>query len=674
MKNYIFVLLVVFSVGWVGGAADAAIIVGRISHTEGQIYRYMDVDESWVEISQQSPAGTEDILLTGDDSRAEITFPNNMLIRMDEDTEIEIKNLDEEVGGFFLHNGLARFYNRGVGDELTVETVRGTLKVRPDSVIDVQADRQTVTITSVDGEAAFYSYNNEERVDVISGTSSLAFRQNSTVASGNPISLDWDRWCADREGVWDENRLTRSEHLPESMQEYAYAMEPYGHWQRVYYRGYYYWAWSPYSITVDWSPYTSGYWYDWHGSPVWIDENPWGWVTHHYGYWIDLQGIWMWTPYVHVSHVPGVTVIGFDIIFGKRFRPHWHPGRVRWITHNDYIGWLPLAPWETYYGHRKWGPRSVFVRGGFDFKIGLSNLRHIDHTVIIPKRFLYDRKHEAHGGYDRVRIHNVRRTAILKDYRPIAYSEKVRPGKHAAEMGKVENTRPRFEKRREAERARVKKSVTSVYKEGRAATDGFSKTEENNRVEKQQNSRRLVETEKKVVTVVNESEKIRQRNERNSIVRSRVQNRRESVDRNKRTSAGSRLSGRDDRQNETVTVEKRTGRIKVRQQVGIKGRMSRNVRQANRTVAARKDDRRDEKSDSRLLPKKQAPQQSRESRTENPNKKKYEAKKETEEERSARLAENNSNYTRKRNVFGSKRESGNGARRNANSFSGRRIR
>ena len=679
MKNYITILLMLFSVVWAGSAADAAIIVGRISHTEGQIYRYMDVGDSWVETSLQSPAGIEDILLTGADSRAEVAFPNNQLVRMDEATEIEILNLDEDIGEFSLHAGLARFYNSGAGNELLVETSRGDLKVRPGGVIDLRVDTRSVTVAAVNGEAVFYSYDNdEEKVDVISGATSLEFRRYSTIASRGPINLNWDRWCADREDVWVENRLVRSEHLPESMQEYAYVMEPYGRWQRVYYRGYYYWAWSPYSIAVGWSPYTSGYWYDWHGSPVWIDDNPWGGITHHYGSWINLHGSWMWTPYVHVSHVPGVTVIGFDINFGKRFRPHWHPGRVRWITQGNYIGWLPLAPWETYYGYRKWGSRSVVVKAGigFSLNINLSSHRHIDHAVIIPKRNLYDRRHKA-GDYNRVRIHNVRRASILKDYKPIAVTDGARYRKPESRSGPVGNMRMRVEKRPEVNKAVRERKFTvtgSDKKVTRQVVVGRSRTEENNRVLKRQNNRRPAEVRRKVVATVNEKEKIRQRDERNNTLRTHERNLRESIDRNKRASVESRVPVRNNRQNETASVAEITGRTKVRQQAGMRRSKSRIVKQENRTVAARKIDRRDEKSNSIRLPKKQVPEQSRAVRTAKGNKKKYESKKETEEERSRRLAENNSNEDRKRSVFRSRRESGNGSRWKANSFNGRNFR
>ena len=434
--------MVLFSAIWIGSAVDAAITVGRISNVEGQIYRYMDVDDSWVATSQQSPAGTQDVLLTGDDSKAEIAFPNDQLVRLDENTEIEILKLDDEIGEFILHSGLARFYNRSSAGKLLIETARGTATVEPGSAIDVLADKKSVTVSAVYGEAIFRSYQDgAETVEVISGSTSLEFQEKHIIAGIGPIDRKWDRWCADREGVLAQNRMVRSEYLPESMQEYAYAMEPNGRWQRIYYSGYYYWAWKPHSVDVGWSPYTTGYWDDWHGSPVWIDYNPWGWATHHHGHWLNMYGAWMWTPYVHVSNVPGVTAIGFNISFGRTYRSHWHPGRVRWIAYNDNVGWMPLAPRETYYGYRKWGPRTVVMERGasLSININLSSHRYINHAVIIPKNHSYQRKHGVINNYNTVRIKNVNKTTIVKNYKPLRTSERERDQKHTVKAGRVRN-------------------------------------------------------------------------------------------------------------------------------------------------------------------------------------------------------------------------------------------
>ena len=455
MKKNIIFILVLFSIVWFASTAFGAIIVGRIAHVEGKIYRYMDVGQSWIETFVESPAGTQDLLTTEGDSRAEIAFPNNMLLRLDEHVEIEILEMAEDTGIFALQKGLARFYNRNAAGSLVVETVMGTVTVGPGNVVDVQVNKNSVIVSAVRGEATFQSsINDYEKLEVITGSTSLEFHEDSIIAGIGPINRNWDRWCAARVDIWSQNQEVHSEYLPESMQEYAYALEPYGNWRRIYYRGYYYWAWKPRHVAIGWAPYTTGFWHDWQDGPVWIDHNPWGWVTHHHGHWIHMHGAWLWTPYVNVSYVPGVTVIGFNITFGKAFRPNWHPGRVRWISHSSHIGWLPLAPWETYYGYRHWGPRSAIMHGGtnFNITINLTNHRYVDHAVIIPRQHFHQ-KGPGITNYNTVKIKNVRKTVIVKNYKPLRTMEKQENKKYGARKTQAETIKKRIANQPERKRA-----------------------------------------------------------------------------------------------------------------------------------------------------------------------------------------------------------------------------
>jgi hypothetical protein len=609
MKKISIFLLVLFSAIWTSSAVDAAIIVGRISHLEGQIYRYMDVDDSWVATSLQSPAGTQDVLLTGDASKAEIIFPNNQLLRLDENTEIEILNLDDDIGELELHSGLARFYNRGSAGKLLIETVRGTVRVEPESAVDVHADKKSVTVSAVHGEATFRSYQDGvEKIEVLSGSTSLEFREESIIAGIGPIDRKWDRWCADREGVWTKNRLVRSEYLPEFMQAHAYVMEPYGRWQRIYYRGYYYWAWKPHSVAVGWSPYTTGYWHDWHGSPVWVDHNPWGWVTHHHGHWLNMHGAWLWTPYVHVSHVPGVTVIGFNITFGKRYRSHWHPGRVRWIAHNDYIGWLPLAPWETYYGYRKWGPRTVAMRGGVgvNININLSNHKHIDHAVIIPKHHLYHRKPGVINNYNTVKIKKVNKRVLVKNYKPLPTAERLRDRKHATKVTRIRKTERRIEIRRERQTDKSREFVRSANQERISNRSIF--TQRNMPKERAVTSkyemgrRRTVDKNKSGAIETNRAD-VRFKATRERAVRSEQRSRERTAEKRERAIVKNRVAA-NDKSRKSLAIEDRSQRKgNEARQAQVETSRKRIIKQESKTVVSRRNlanDRRQIERESRL--------------------------------------------------------------------------
>jgi hypothetical protein len=426
MKKQIILLLLVSAMFWIGTVAQAAIIVGRIGHVEGDIYRYMDVGNEWVQTFVDSPAGTGDILSTGAGSRAEINFPNQLVVRLAENAEVEIINLEEDIGEFYLVAGLARFYNNSSTGTLKIRTNRGVLNLPAGSIADLQADATSIQIWSVRGGPTFLAMASDSRtetLEVIDQSTSLTIYRNSVAAGIGPIDRGWHNWCAERENVWHERQLVRSEYMPEPLQEYAYVLQPHGRWRRVYSRGYYYWAWKPHRVAAGWAPYTSGYWYDWHGDRVWVDHNPWGWVTHHHGQWMHVHGSWMWTPYVHVAATPGVTVTSFSIVFGPRYRPHWHPGRVRWIANNDYVGWLPLAPWETYYGHRRWGPgsRVAYSSTGVNIRININLADHhyLDHAVVIPRHHFKHRGPAVVKNYNTIKIKNINRNIIARNYRQL---------------------------------------------------------------------------------------------------------------------------------------------------------------------------------------------------------------------------------------------------------------
>jgi hypothetical protein len=425
MKKQIFLLLALFFMFWIGTVAQAAIIVGRISYVEGGIYRYMDVGKEWEETFVDSPAGTGDILSTGAGSRAEIVFPNSQEVRLAENAELEIIDLTEDIGEFYLVSGLVRFYNNSTAS-MQIKTSQGVASIPAGSTADLQVKEDSLQIWSVRGGSTFLkqaSNRHKETLEVIDQFTNLTISRNSVIASSGPIDMGWHSWCAERENVWQERQLVRSQFMPEPLQVYSYSLKPYGRWRRVYYQGYNYWAWQPRHVAVNWAPYTTGYWHEWHGDRVWVDHNPWGWVTHHHGHWMHVRGSWMWTPYVHVASTPGVTVTSFSVVFGSPYRSHWHPGRVRWIAHNNYVGWLPLAPWETYYGRRSWGPRSVVMhdRSGVNISINinLGNHHYLDHAVVIPGKHFKRRGPTVIKNYRTVKIKNINKKVIVKNYRPV---------------------------------------------------------------------------------------------------------------------------------------------------------------------------------------------------------------------------------------------------------------
>jgi hypothetical protein len=117
-----------------------------------------------------------------------------------------------------------------------------------------------------------------------------------------------------------------------------------------------------------------------------------------------------------VSH-PGISLVNLQIHFGTSFRPFWHPGRVAWFSTTSHVGWIPLAPRESYYGWRKWGPRTVVVKNVERPKNRhpINHYAYRDHSLIIPyKEFRHISPNKQHD-YNKLKVTGIRRNALLRD-------------------------------------------------------------------------------------------------------------------------------------------------------------------------------------------------------------------------------------------------------------------
>lgn len=65
------------------------ILVGWISHTEGEVLRHDSEDREWVSVVKDSPFALNDSLPRGEGARAEIIIPNNTWIRIGDVTRIQ---------------------------------------------------------------------------------------------------------------------------------------------------------------------------------------------------------------------------------------------------------------------------------------------------------------------------------------------------------------------------------------------------------------------------------------------------------------------------------------------------------------------------------------------------------------------------------------------------------
>jgi len=112
-------------------ASQDPILVGHISHIEGQLFRFVSEGETaepdWVLIRKDAPLGPPDIFYSDRASKAEFIFPNNTLVRIDDSTQIDVIAIADDLTELYMAAGTGRFYNRSsetAPTAIRAETVR----------------------------------------------------------------------------------------------------------------------------------------------------------------------------------------------------------------------------------------------------------------------------------------------------------------------------------------------------------------------------------------------------------------------------------------------------------------------------------------------------------------------------------------------------------------------
>jgi hypothetical protein len=383
------------------------VVVGRIYDVEGDLLRYVPDTNDWVDVVKDAPFSVGDTLYSGDNGNTEMIVPNGSWIRIGNNTQVQVIALDSDSAEIDVASGMARFYNKGTNTAIKVTSPFGYVLSYPGSVFDFYVGDNSVEVISIKGTVSFVHSPDNSRYDVKEGSTSILADQNAVSTDDGKPNPNWDQWNRDRDSFWASklNSPGRSaEFLPPSLSYGAYELDDYGTWVLIPYDGRDCWFWRPASVYPGWSPFEMGYWSVWYGDECWIPGEPFGYVTHHYGNWVYIDNFWCWAP-------PVVSVrIGFPLLDVGFW---WCPGRVTWVHRGTYVGWVPLAPHETFYSHHNWGGRyhEVVTRDNVDrIHISPRDYRYVDHAVIVDQNNFYTR-----DNYRNVRVANLH-PSVIREY------------------------------------------------------------------------------------------------------------------------------------------------------------------------------------------------------------------------------------------------------------------
>ncbi|MCC6294664.1 MAG: FecR domain-containing protein [Bryobacterales bacterium] len=335
--------------------------VARISLINGDVsVRRGDTGE-FVSAAINSPVVALDRVVTGVNSRAEIQLDYANYMRLADDAEVRLSQLEYRRYQLQVARGLVT-YSVLRDSDAQVEISTPALSVRPLKRgvyrINVRSDG-TTEITVRKGEVEIFTPQGSERLK--SGRTMLArgTDANPEVQVASAAGKDgWDEWNDHRNSDLDRSQNDSYRYV--SRDVYG-AEDLYGQGDWIYSAPYGY-VWAP-RVAAGWAPYRYGRWtwMDWYGWS-WVSYDPWGWAPYHYGRWFYSSNRWCWWP------------------GGMGGRHYWRPGLVAWVGWGGggigvgfgHVGWIPLAPYERY---SPWYGRNYY--GGF------RNRNYIDNSVTI---------------------------------------------------------------------------------------------------------------------------------------------------------------------------------------------------------------------------------------------------------------------------------------------------
>jgi Family of unknown function (DUF6600) len=413
MKRWMGLLVCLFLIAVVivppsSAADEPGMVVGRIYYIEGDLLRYVPAEKDWVAVVRDAPFGTEDTLFSGSRGMAELIVPNGTWIRIGNSTQVQFIALDTDLAEMDVASGVARFYNKSSDTVIKATSPFGYVLAYPGTVFDFYVGDNSVEVVAIKGKVSFVHSATEAKYDVAAGSPSILADQQQVSSGEGTVDPDWNRWNTGRETFWAAKARVKGrsvEYLPPNLRDESYALDENGSWESVPYEGTSRWFWRP-RVAVGWSPFTVGRWTDWYGDQTWIPAEPFGYVTHHYGNWVYARNNWYWAPPVMSVRV-GLPLL--DVGF------FWYPGRVSWIHTGTYVGWVPLAPRETYYSYRHWGgPHAVVVNNVniTQININLRNYAYVNRAIVVNQNNFY-----GVNNYTKVRVTNINPTTIINNYR-----------------------------------------------------------------------------------------------------------------------------------------------------------------------------------------------------------------------------------------------------------------
>jgi hypothetical protein len=325
-------------------ADDPPTRVGRIAYLEGTVSFHASPTADWGTAVLNYPVAAATSVWTDDGGRAEIEI-GAARIRMDSDTELDIRQLDDQTVQLSVPQGRIDVTLHGArpDEHYDIQTPRGDVMLSPGTFrLFAGTASEATRVAALRGMAEVEL--GDEQTPVAMGQEAMAGPADPPAyALADAVQDAFDAWAAQRDGtIYARPAPAAAATVPG-----ADSLADYGSWRNVPDYGQ---VWTPADVPAGWSPYSVGRWayvapWGW----TWMDAQPWGFAPFHYGRWAAIDGVWSWIPVE-----PGLAV-------APGFVPVYAPALVSFLdTPLDLVagfggpavGWVPLGPgefWQPWY-------------------------------------------------------------------------------------------------------------------------------------------------------------------------------------------------------------------------------------------------------------------------------------------------------------------------------------
>ena len=340
-------------------SANALPNAARIQRVEGEVaLNNGDAanaqNDQWIAATENQPFSVGDRIYTRDKSRASLAFTGRNFARLNPNTSLDVLALNDARTQLALRDGSAMFdvgYLNS-GDLFEVATPYGAVDFQQPGLYNVGISNGQVLVSVLSGLAQVVGLGGSGQISkgelltlVGSAATDAVLSQIDGRDAGYLVDdyysyqypryydgryRDYNAYLSDPY-YYDPYRRNVSYQYVNSYIPGLYDLDYYGDWRNVDGYGN---CWAP-RVDAGWSPYQTGYWYnDYPYGPTWVSSEPWGYAPYHYGRWAYVSDRWYWVP-----EATSVT-------------PVYSPALVSFIPFaQNEIGWVPLAPGDTYVPH-----------------------------------------------------------------------------------------------------------------------------------------------------------------------------------------------------------------------------------------------------------------------------------------------------------------------------------